>query len=65
MTDTYDNHRANRLATLGVEPGQTTLMLSVSDALKRRLTRVARERGISVSELACDLLERDLEGCAR
>lgn len=65
MTDTYDNHRANRLATLGVVPGQTTLMLSVSDALKRRLTRVARERGVSVSELACDLLERGLKGCAR
>ena len=65
MTDTYDSHRANRLATLGVEPGQTTLMLSVSDALKRRLTRVARERGVSVSEFACDLLERGVKGCAR
>ena len=65
MTDTYDSHRANRLATLGVEPGRTTLMLSVSDTLKRRLTYVARERCVSVSELACDLLERGLKGCAR
>ena len=65
MADTYDNHRANRLATLGVEPGHTTLVLSVPDALKCRLTRDARERSVSVSELACDLIERGLKGCAR